>query len=148
MTDDELYEAIQADRSAKAFAGSGAYADCATAVAATLPPVLVDVYIDRRGIYAAFGPTDGLSIVGGIKAAAASESPFAPVIAEALTWLSPAEGGVNLGHPGTRAMLDALAAAGAITSDHAADLKALAERPATVTHEQVSRAMGPRRSKE
>lgn len=92
-------------------------------------------------LYATFGPTDGLAIVDGIKAVAASESPLAPAIAEALTWLSPAEGGVNLGHAGTRAMLDALAAAGAISGDHAVALKALAERPASITADQVTRAM-------
>lgn len=69
-------------------------------------------------------PADAETFMVGLEAAAESN----PVVERALKWLEPAQGGIDVGHPTTRAMLDSLVTAGAITSQSAALVKAAGER--------------------
>lgn len=97
-------------------------------------PALKSHYIDSRGLYSLFGPVDGETVIGGMEAVAASDSPLAPIMKRALKWLDRPDlegrqGGVNLGDPATRAMIDALTGS-AFTPQQAATLKALGETQA------------------
>lgn len=148
MTVDELHDAIIADPTAKALADAGNDAGCAAQMAAILPPVVSSVYLNERGVFAVFAdPTDAEAVMAALEAAAAGDPaavppiPPNPVLKRALTWLQPQNGGIDLGHPGVRAMLDQMAAAGQIQPAAVATLKAQAERPPVVLAGDVSRAM-------
>jgi hypothetical protein len=142
MTDQQLRDAIAADPAAKALADSGDDAGCAARLAAALPPAVATTYVNERGIFAAFtNPADAEAVMKGLEAVAQSN----PVVRRALAWLAPNNGGIDLGHPGVRAMLDQLRAGGALTPAAVATLKALAERPAAVKADDVSRAWATNR---
>jgi hypothetical protein len=147
MTDSELHDAILADADAKARADAGDDSGAAARMAAVLPPILTSTSVTTRSVYAAFAdPADGRQVVAALKAVAAQDpaaNPSAPDVALALEWMQPANGGIDLSNASVRAMLDQLAAAGAITAAQAAALKALAERPAAINADAVSRAWAP-----
>lgn len=141
MTDNELHDAIAANPAAKALADAGDDAGCARLMADALPPTLVPCYLNERGIFATFvDPADAEAVMQGLEAAAGSESPLAPILKRAIVWLRPTNGGIDMGNPSTRVVLDALQAAGALTPEAVATLKATAETPAIVTADQVSAA--------
>jgi hypothetical protein len=142
-----LHDAIAADPGASALAGAGDRAGCAARAAQLLPPAVASTYVNERGIFAAFAdPADGERFMQGLETVAAGlpaatpPVPANPVVKRALAWMQPNNGGIDVGHPGVRAMLDQMAAAGAITAAAAATVKALAERAPDVTAEDVERA--------
>lgn len=75
-----------------------------------------------RSLMADLGPTLADTILGKLETAA----PTNKVIERTLKLLTPAEGGVDLGHPVTRAQMDALAGT-VLTASEVAALKALGE---------------------
>ncbi|MDB5937255.1 MAG: hypothetical protein JWQ01_4599 [Massilia sp.] len=138
MTDDELHDAILANPAAKAMADAGNDSGAAAAIAAKLPPEIVpNTFLNERSIVAIFpNPGDGEAALQGFEAAAQSN----PLFARVVRWLKPEAGGVDFGLASTRASLDILRKANALTPEAVARLKAVAERPATVDPNQVSAA--------
>lgn len=151
MTDADLLTAIDADTQAKALADAGDDAGCANRLRAVLPPVLVSRDVTERGVYQALGPAAAEAFLQGLEAVAAGDPtaspprPGNPVVARALKWLEPAQGGLDVGSAATRAEIDQIVAAGAITADSAATVKALGEGPAPVSAADVSRVYLGRR---
>lgn len=80
-------------------------------------------FITSRTLYADLGPTDAETILQKLEAASASN----PVVKRVLGWLLPSEAGVDITHPGTRGQLDALVAAGVLSSGEGSALKAIGE---------------------
>lgn len=138
MTEAELHDAIVANPAAKALADAGNDSGCAALIAATLPPVVIRRMIDYSTILGAFAnPTDGMTAIGGLKAAGQGNV----AIALMLGWLEPTcFTGLDVGSPAVRGMLDSLVPAQALTAAAAATIKSLAEIPATVTASEVSAA--------
>ena len=137
MTDDQIHDLIYADATAKALADHGDDAGAAARAATIVQPEVYRRYVTDRDIVAAFDdPSAGSTVLTQFAAAAAAN----PLYARVVGWLSPSEGGVDMGANSTRAAMDALAAAGVISTAAAAAVKGLAERPQSITPEQVSRA--------
>jgi hypothetical protein len=134
VTDDEVYAAIRAIPAIRAMAAMGNDAGAAAALSATLPPGVVEARLKPVDILRVLGPADGNRALKAIERMATATYPDA----------APDDPRVEQAEI-VRAMLDQLGAAGAARGglDPAvvARLKAVAERPAAVTHEQVSRAM-------
>jgi hypothetical protein len=140
VSDSDLLAAVLADPQAAALAAAGNDAGCAARLAAVLPPVPdPGAMVTTRLILKAFAdPADGAACLDAFKAAAQAN----PVYAWVYTFLSPSEGGVDFGLPQTQAALDGLPG---LTAAQKATLKALGQRPARVTADDVSRALAPRR---
>jgi hypothetical protein len=152
MTDADLLSAIEADPTVKALADAGNDAGCAARLAAVLPPAVRSTYVNERAIFAAFpNPADAEAFMQGLEAVAAGQPnatppvPGNPIVKRALDWLAPNNGGVDVGNPAVRVMLDRMAAGGAITTAAAATVKALAQSPASVSAADVSRVLAPGR---
>lgn len=77
-----------------------------------------------RSLMADLGPTEADDIITALEAAATNNN----ITARALKLLSPAEGGIDLGHASTRAQIDGLVTAGVLTSVQGTALKGLAEK--------------------
>lgn len=136
MTDAELLAAIMADATAKGFADIGNDSACAIRMSAILPPVLVPTYLNERGVFSIFAnPSDAEAVMTGLATVATSN----PVVARALTWLAPNNGGIDLSNASVRTMLDSLV--GTLTSEAVATLKSAAEVPQVVSVDQVSRCL-------
>lgn len=108
---------------------------------------VVETRIKQRHVLSALGAEEGAAVLDAIAAAAPSDG-LTPArrkqrpLAYAVEMLHPRSAeGLDVADPQTRAQLDGLAAAGLMTADQAAKLKALAERPDPVTDYDVSRAM-------
>lgn len=137
MTDDQLHDAIFADATAKGLADVGNDAGCAARMAAILPPVLVPTFVNERSVFDAFtNPADAQAVMTGLETASQTDA----IVKRVLVWMRPDIGGVDLSNAAVRAMLDQLQASGVLTAPAVATLKALAERPAVVTADDVSRA--------
>lgn len=96
----------------------------ATALNATSQHVLSQPYlITSRTLYADLGATDAETILQKLEAASASN----PVVKRVLGWLLPSEAGVDITHPGTRGQIDALVAAGVLSSEEGSQVKAIGE---------------------
>lgn len=80
-------------------------------------------FVTERGVYWALGPSAGEAFMAGLEVTAQSN----PIVARALKWLAPAEGGIDVGLQSVRSLLDQLALASAITSESAEAIKALAQ---------------------
>lgn len=138
MEPDALYKAIQADDDAKALAAIGNDSGCAARISAILPKRIVTRQVSDLAIFAAFeDPSIPEQLMQALEAAADSN----PVVRRSLIWLRPNNGGVDVGHPATRALLDQLAQVGAIPQSTADVIKALAEEPQIITANEVSAAM-------
>jgi hypothetical protein len=141
MTEDELHDLIASNPDAKAKADAGDDSGAAQRAAQLAPPLLQQHWVTERGVFAAFtDPVEGEIVLQTLEAVANSESPMAPMLKRAIKWLEPSNGGVDLGHLGVRAMLDALVAASVLTAEQVSTLKALAELPQVITAEAVSHA--------
>jgi hypothetical protein len=146
MIDQQLHDAIYADATAKALADAGNDAGCAARMQAILPPTLGPCYVNERGVFAAIpDPTAAEAFMQGLEAVAAgnpsANPPVAPnpVIARALKWMATDSIGIDVSFASVRGMLDQLAAAGALNAASVATIKALAQQPAVVTADDVSR---------
>lgn len=79
--------------------------------------------ITSRTLYGDLGPEAAETILAKLEAASASN----PVVKRVLGWLLPSEAGVDICHPSTRGQIDALVAAGVLTSGEGSAVKALGE---------------------
>jgi hypothetical protein len=153
MTDDELYAAIQADPAIRALAAAGDDGGAAVALSATLPPEVVPAYLKPVDLLRILGPADGNRALKAIEriAAAAPNYPEgdprreqAEIVGRVLQILHDDPRGLDFSSPNVRAMLDGLGLAGAggggLDPAVVAKLKAVAERPAAIAADQVSRA--------
>lgn len=137
MTPDELHELIDSVPAAKKLAQAGNDGGCAAEIASQLPPLIVSAFVGELGVLAAFAdPGDGDKCMQKLESAAGAN----PLLARTLKWMQPPAPGVDMGDARTRAQVDILRESGVISDAEAATLKALAERPATVTAVEVSAA--------
>lgn len=145
MTNQDLHDAITADSEAAALAAVGNDVGCAHRMNEILPPVVQQfTYVYDRGVLAAFpDPAVGDAFLAGLSLAAQTN----PVLARVVKWLSPSEGGIDVGNHVVRAQLDYLSTLGipGITTDVVNVLKGLAEVPQTITADEVSAAWAPHR---
>jgi len=145
MTDDELHDAIASDPDAKALADAGNDAGCAARMRALLPPGVVSTRLGEGAILLALGDEDGDAALAAIEATTQAEFPEGdprrplPGILARIVRIIQKEG-VDFGEPSVRAKLDMLHAAGILTESAVATLKAVAETPARVSADDVSRA--------
>lgn len=137
MTDAELKSLINENKAAKGFALIGAWNNCAAAVQPLLPSIPHPTRITSIDLYARVGAAVASSVLAKLDALSAASR----AVKDSTSWLVPANGGIDLGHPGTRAMIDQLATVpGGFTAEEAATLKGLAERKPVVTAEDCRRA--------
>ena len=139
MTIDELKLLIDNDTQAKDYADAGDYISCAErCMEIANGEIRTPTMVTSRGIVAAFSdPTEGETVMQIFEQAAIQN----PVLKRALTWLEPANGGVDIGAPATRALLDSLATLNIITSAQTEILKALAVFPPEISHNMVAEAI-------
>lgn len=82
-------------------------------------------FVNERTIVSSYAnPADGEAVLQALEAAAQANA----IVARAMKWMSPDQQGIDVGHAGTRAVLDALVGAGVLTAAQATHLKGLAER--------------------
>lgn len=136
MTTEELHDLIHADAAAKAMADAGNDAGAAIRAIEIAPVIVVSMFVTERTIYATLGPTAGETFLATLEGVGQSNA----VVARAVSWLAPPSDGIDVGDQYTRAMLDTLAAGEVLTAESVAAIKALAERPANITADQVSAA--------
>jgi hypothetical protein len=98
--------------------------DVANLINAPTETVYVETMRFNRSIVAALGTQDGMAFIMALRNASEAN----PLIAMALEWLKPSEGGVDLGHITTHEMLAVLVGAGILQQASVDRLKALAER--------------------
>jgi hypothetical protein len=146
MTDQELHDIIIADSTAKSLADQGKDKDCVEYLSTILPKTLVSTYINERGVFATFpNQADAEQIIQALEMVADGQPDAVPpvlpnpIVARALVWMQPNNGGIDLSYPAVRNMLDQMAQLGAITTDQVNTLKALAEKPTKVPVDDVSR---------
>jgi hypothetical protein len=137
VTDAELRTAIFADPAARALADAGNDAGCAARMAAVLPPAAVSRLIDETSFFRAFAdPTEAETVLQTLEAIGDQN----PVVKRFLKFLGPGSYGLDMGNPMLRAMLDSMVGTTPLTADQVAAVKALAEVPAVVSADDVSRA--------
>lgn len=81
-------------------------------------------FANERTLYAELGPAIAETILQKLSEAGKTNN----IIARAYSWFSPAAAGIDLGHSGTRAMLDDLESSNILTSEETTLLKALGEK--------------------
>lgn len=137
MTTDELHALIAGDAQAKALADAGNDSAAAARAAEIAPAEAFSNHITERSLYAGFvDPAKAEEVLQRLEQAAASN----PVVRRALKWLSPAEGGLDVGHVSVRAMIDTLVSASVLTPEQATTIKSLGERPQSFSADEVSAA--------
>jgi hypothetical protein len=102
-------------------------AQIATALQAVTATRVVERMLTSRGLYAELGPTMAETILQKLEGAAQVEGPMKAVLARAVDWLNAYSGGIDVGNPYTRGMLDTLVTATVLTAEEVAALKAIAE---------------------
>lgn len=124
MSIDQLIAELESDPLARGYSGMSA-AEVVVSLNTKDRVQVRDVYANERTILAAFAnPADGEAVLQKLEAAAESNA----LVARAVKWLQPAQGGINLGDPSTRAILDALQAANVLTETEVATVKSIAEQ--------------------
>lgn len=86
------------------------------------------------------GPLEADALLAKLEAHADAGLPLSRLVGRALRAMA-VEPGLNFGDPATHGMLDALAAAGVITSAEAANLKSIASVPDPISRDVISRAL-------
>ncbi|MCO4101068.1 MAG: hypothetical protein HEQ38_17075 [Gemmatimonas sp.] len=144
MTADEIRAAITSDPAILALMPDTVAIAAALSAGRTR---LVERLITERRILSTLGVVDGAVFLSALEAFAAAalpdEHPLAPYhagIARAIGWLK-TDDGIDIGDATSQAMLDALAAAGVVTVESAAIVKALARVPAPLSELDVRRAV-------
>lgn len=136
MTDQQLHDLIFADATAKALADAGNDTAAAERASAIAPKVPVSTLVTERTVYAAFAnPADGEAVLQALEAAGQQNV----VVARAIKWLKPGEGGLDVGHLATRGMLDFLQSQGVLTAGQVATIKAIGEQRPQISPSDVSR---------
>ncbi len=85
--------------------------------------IVQSTMVTAKGLMALLDPATAAAILDKLEAAASSNS----TVKWILSFMQGSAEGVDLGHPNTRAQIDALAAAGVLSADEASLLKALAD---------------------
>lgn len=119
-----LTSEIQNDPLARGYAGMTDAERLASLRAVNRTKLTSPYMITDRGVINAFAnPVDGETCMQGIEAASQSN----PLVARAIKWMQPANGGLDIGDVKTHAIIDVLSGAGAITAEAATTLKAIAQ---------------------
>lgn len=98
-------------------------AEAADYLNAETVPRIVSRFVNIRTMYAEIGPAETETIIAKLTSAA----PENAVIARILSWLAPAEGGIDMGHTATRGYITQLHTAGLFTETERDALLALGE---------------------
>jgi hypothetical protein len=135
----ELRGIIEADSVCLECMNRGDDEGCAQRLNQILPKEVFSLHLTSRGVLAAFdNPADGELVMQSLEQAAISN----PLVKRALGWMSPANGGRDVGSTSTRFMLDSLAAAGILTTGQVSVIKSQAEKVPSITNMDVARAFG------
>jgi len=127
---------ILSDPTAKALADRGSDNECATRCVEIAPLDVVDVIADERTVLGAFtDPREGETVLQALEQAAAANQ----LVARAMRWLEPQSAGLPVGTPAVRAMVQSMVGT-VLTAEQATTLLRIAERPATVSANDVSAA--------
>ncbi|MCO4101732.1 MAG: hypothetical protein HEQ38_20535 [Gemmatimonas sp.] len=144
MTADEIRAAITSDPAILALMPDTVAIAAALSAGRTR---LVERLITERRILSTLGVVDGAAFLSALEAFAAATLPeqhplalYHAGIARAVGWLK-TDDGIDIGDATSQAMLDALAAAGVVTVESAAIVKALARVPAPLSELDVRRAV-------
>ena len=137
MNAEELRNAILADAEAKAMADAGNDAGCAVRMQDVLPLVRVDATYTSKGLYRQLGATVTEPI---LKKLETYDGQIKDIVARAVSWLTPAEGGLNFGDQQTLAFLNILHAEGKLEDSELAALNALSLDKPMISANQVSEA--------
>ncbi len=139
MTDDQLYQAIQADPVAKSLADSGNDFACAARISATLPPIQGSVSANQMLVWGA---------KTGVRKAIEDKigDPTFGAICLAVRDLLSFGGTFDTASPDNRNMIVALQAGGIMTAAQGASLLALGQVSPIISADEVSRAMLPHRA--
>lgn len=102
---------------------------------------VVQTMLSERGILVRYadGPVAADAVLTKLEAFSQSAHPMASLVKRAVKFLGTTEG-IDMGDEATQSLLDQLAAGGAITTDEATKLKALATVPDSVDWTQVQAA--------
>jgi len=92
--------------------------------------VLMSNRVNERDVLADWNgdPIAANTFLVKLETVAASGTPLGSIVKRAIGWMRPSEEGIDAGHPSTRAIMDALAEAGAITAQDVAQFKSLGEQ--------------------
>jgi hypothetical protein len=139
MTDEELYDLIDGDPTAKAMAQAGNDSGCAVRCMAIATPEHQPTVLTERGFFKAATPTVAASILAKLTTYAAQGDTYSPIVGKFLNWLTPANGGADFGDPDVLSLAGALAQGGVITSNEYTVITMLSLQPPTITGSDVSR---------
>lgn len=145
MTPAELLALIDSDQQASALAAAGDDTACAARCVAIAPKVLVSTRLGDINIVGLFdNPADGEAVCQTIEAIA----DINPVVRRAWRWAGPSSPGIDVGDAKVRLLLVAPTNAGGIglTPEQAAPLLAAAEKPQSITAQDVGYALSTRRT--
>lgn len=135
MTDADLKNLINADPDAKAYAQVGAWLDCAREIQGSLPNTVQPTRVWINDVYRGLGAATGRTVMAKLDAVAAADLAVRDMIGSIR-----GDRGLDVGDPLVRDSLDEMATAGAITTQEAAAVKALALRKPLVTNVECQRA--------
>ena len=106
---------------------------------------LVENMVTERGVLAALGPVEGDALLTALETLGAPETlptavqPYHGAICRGVSWLK--AGGLDMGSPPVRGLLDLLAAHSLIAPGHATALKQLGEQPDPIHYNAISDAL-------
>jgi hypothetical protein len=142
VTDQTIHDAVYSNATAKALADAGDDAGAAAAVVTSgaPPPDVVPTILTEGGVMTVLGPTLGDQSLSAIEAAAGASGPYASLLTRIIRLLRVGyPSGVDFGNDDVRSMLDTLQAAAILPAQAVRQLKAAAERPASISASDVSR---------
>jgi hypothetical protein len=132
-----LLDLIDSDPEALAMATAGNDAGCASRLCEIAPKRRVSTMLTERGLYEAIGPQAAESVLQKLEAVSQQNA----IVRRALSWLSPANGGLDFGSATTLGMLAQL-----LGHDEYAAIDALSLVNADISANEVSEAMKERRN--
>lgn len=106
---------------------------------------LVENMVTERGVLAALGPVEGDALLTALENLGAPETlptaaqPYHGAICRGVSWLK--AGGLDMGSPTVRGLLDLMSAHSIIAPGHAAALKQLGEHPDPIHYDAISDAL-------
>jgi hypothetical protein len=145
MTKEELKSLVDSDTQATAMAEAGNYADCALWCSEHAPKVPgPERRITALSLLRAFGdhPEKGADAWRKLKQVGEADNPMGWIVSVALEFMGPSGAGLDIAHPSSQGMCDALLMAGVWSEEQANTIKALGLVASTITAADVEQAMG------
>jgi hypothetical protein len=141
MTHEEIRAAILESAELRALIEQGNDEGAAIALSASAAPVPTGELHTERSLFASLGPVMAESILGKLEQFSTSGASGASVIARGLSWLSPANGGIDFQNQDLRWVLSGLQITGVLTEQELLATQSLGVRPQSVTAADVGEAV-------